>query len=821
VSKWCLTRIEIEGFRGINNEGDPFVLDLSCDKVNSISAPNAVGKSSIYEAVCLALRGGVPRLDELHSSEKAAAYYVNRFYNGQQATVRLSLEDLTSGAESTVTVRRGRDGATTVSSVDHADPQALMRSLDREFVLLDYNTLHAFMRDSPLARGRSFSKLLGLAEYSNARSRLRAVSNTQAFNNHFGLNTLTQRIIAAKKGVSEARVAAYKAVAGLCDVKAEDLISDADADRVVLDFIKNIPTLQCIGQATDLASVNFSQCFSAISEAEGGEERKKYVELTQQIAEAEKISVGTLTGVLLRNLVSLAEEYELSLTGTAGVLRQQLLEQSRAVLESDTWVNPQVCPTCEQTAPFPVLDLVTERLAQYAAADAAAAKLKLEWSLVDWTPVQQLEAKVKTADEAPLFAQAVSQMAVRCASAATLSALEPWLETLQARHQAALESCKSNAEALAEKLPSSLVGVTKSVAEAKAIHEKLKDAAVGERKAAELEGERKDAERIKSFLDKATEIFSVAEGAASKARMEAVLPLVQQLFCSIMTDQVVPRLQKDSVGEDLKLVLDRFWTETDVDALPVLSESYKNALAISIFMAAAKLYSGPPRFLLLDDITSSFDGGSQFFPMQVIREYVARPKIPDGLQLIILSHDPLLEKYFIRAAEEGDWQHRRVQGSPKTLLMVADDTGNALRSKLIKMLDAGLTDNVDAGVRQYLECKLLYIIQRVRINVPLDFAMNDNKKMVQNATDTIKQQVALYKQIGTLVLTGPQEAAVSTTIASIIGNFMAHYATGSSGAIGEAGLRATIKAVDDLEDCFKYVDASGQKRFFKALDKKS
>ena len=41
MSGWFLQSIEIEGFRGINNEGDPLTLRFKDDCVSSISAPKA------------------------------------------------------------------------------------------------------------------------------------------------------------------------------------------------------------------------------------------------------------------------------------------------------------------------------------------------------------------------------------------------------------------------------------------------------------------------------------------------------------------------------------------------------------------------------------------------------------------------------------------------------------------------------------------------------------------------------------------------------------------------------------------------------------
>jgi AAA15 family ATPase/GTPase len=69
MTGWLLEGIEIEGFRGINNEGAPLVIKFKTDKVNSISAPNGVGKSSISEALTYTLSGKIAKLDRLSAAE--------------------------------------------------------------------------------------------------------------------------------------------------------------------------------------------------------------------------------------------------------------------------------------------------------------------------------------------------------------------------------------------------------------------------------------------------------------------------------------------------------------------------------------------------------------------------------------------------------------------------------------------------------------------------------------------------------------------------------------------------------------------------------
>src|ERR1700736_4714754 len=102
MTGWLLEGIEIEGFRGINNEGAPLVIKFKTDKVNSISAPNGVGKSSIFEALTYALSGKIAKLDRLPAAEAGSSYYLNKFHSGNMGTIKLMLAPSTGGNARTV-----------------------------------------------------------------------------------------------------------------------------------------------------------------------------------------------------------------------------------------------------------------------------------------------------------------------------------------------------------------------------------------------------------------------------------------------------------------------------------------------------------------------------------------------------------------------------------------------------------------------------------------------------------------------------------------------------------------------------------------------
>jgi DNA repair exonuclease SbcCD ATPase subunit len=137
---WFLEEISIEGFRGINNAGSPLELKFHPDKVNSVFAPNGVGKSSIFEAVTYALTGAIPKLDALPAAERSASYYLNRFHPADLGTVSLTLRGVSDGVSLTVTVTRDLIGTRTVRTSDGRDGNVVLAELNREFVLLDAKT---------------------------------------------------------------------------------------------------------------------------------------------------------------------------------------------------------------------------------------------------------------------------------------------------------------------------------------------------------------------------------------------------------------------------------------------------------------------------------------------------------------------------------------------------------------------------------------------------------------------------------------------------------------------------------------------------------
>src|SRR5207244_2623403 len=133
-------------------------------------------------------------------------------------------------------------GPRTVSGPPNAE--ALLRDLDREFVLLDNKTFQSFIDTKDLERGRSFSGLLGLKKYSDARQSLQGLARTQPFNNHFGTSVLENRRRTAATTFQTAQRNAQTSFEALTQRKLTDFSSRAAAEGAAHSSLEQIAILK-------------------------------------------------------------------------------------------------------------------------------------------------------------------------------------------------------------------------------------------------------------------------------------------------------------------------------------------------------------------------------------------------------------------------------------------------------------------------------------------------------------------------------------------------------------------------------------------------
>ena len=831
MSRYFLASAAIEGFRGINNDGDPLVLKFKHDAVNSVHAPNGVGKSSIFEALHFALHGTVPRLEGMQDAEQGASYIVNKFHPAQQATVALVFKSDNGTPDVSITVTRTAAGGRVVTSPSgHADPDSFLADLCEDFVLVDYPRFASLVDCSALERGRSFASLVGMSRYSQLRQALDGAKNTRNINGDLGLSTLDTEVTAENRalGVVEQRIlAAHQEVTGVAGGQMADT---AALKAQVTAGLAGIALFTPLLANASVMDFDFDAAEKIVDQEEGGAARKTLDGLNTAVTTLGGLQVSAAELAEIDALVTAAKARDDAMRNVGAASLHALLKSALSVVNSADWHDPKVCPVCEKAGDGPLQDQLEAKIALYDEADQLDAELKRQVQSAGCVgKLRQLEEQARLgvvdADRiAPVLTLAARQSSV---STADLERAKDALGALEAKRVDVLTAINAEIATLQAGLPPSLVAVTRTLGQAKQFRDAMNEY---ERTLPALAAKRAKLAKLnrwKTFITNVAGQFATAESALANARITDIQASCQELFGHLVRGgpDVRPTLNRAQNTEQVDLKLADFFGLPNQSARALLSESYRNAVAASIFMAAATRQQGVPRFMVLDDVTSSFDAGHQFSLMDTIRtklRFGAANGLPGGLQFIILSHDTSLEKYFDRLNGTTEWNHQKLQGMPpRGRLMIATQQADRLKAQAEQYLNAGQIDIGEPFVRQYLEYKLGQIITRLEVPVPPDYATRGDKRTLSTYVDAITAAVALYQAAGRCVLSAQQVADLQNHhMPSIMANYVSHYETGAGNPFNAYALLGVLQSVDALADCFCWTDpANNQRKYYRRLDR--
>jgi hypothetical protein len=810
--------------------GTPLVLKFRPDKVNSVHAPNGVGKSSIFEALHFAIYGTVPRLETLQAAEQGPSYIVNKFHPQHTATVALkfSSDDGTPDVDITVTHPAMR-GRVVTSPSNHPDPEGFLASLREDFVLVDYSRFASLVDCSALERGRSFASLVGLNRYSRLRQALDGARDTRNINTGLGLSALETEVtteLRALTAVVERIKTAFQEVTGAPLAQLGD-INRHKAD--VTAALTTIPLVSPFLAGTGVMNLDFAAVEQAVEREEGGEARKTLERLNNTVNSLAALAVEQAEVSEFDDLLALARTRDEAMQKVGAAAIHRLLTDALAVVNGESWHDPRQCPVCDGVSNEPLNGKLEAKIALYDEAQ------RLDTELSQKTASSACLSKLRRLEEFTALGVAVAErVSTKLSRRGSISTTDlengkVQLVVLETKRTESLSTTRGEITTLQAALPPSLVQVTRTLGVAKNFRDAMREY---ERDVPLLKAKLKKRDKLnrwKTFITTAAQTFASAETALSNARITDIQASCQDLFTRLVRGgpDVHPTLSRAQNSENVDLKLADFFGLHDQSARALLSESYRNAVAASIFLSAATRHSGVPRFMVLDDVTSSFDAGHQFSLMDTIRGHLrngAVGGVPDGLQFIILSHDTSLEKYFDRLTGTAEWHHQKMQGMPpRGRVMVSTQQADRLKAQAQQYLNAGQIDIGEPFLRQYLEYKLSQVITRLGILVPPDYATRGDKRTLSTYMDAITNAVTLYQAANRCVLTQQQISDLQTRhAAAIMTNYVSHYESGVGTPFNAYALLGVLQSVDDLAACFMWTDPSdGQLKYCKSLERRN
>ena len=828
MTRYFLRQISLEGFRGINNSGQPLVLTFKPDCVNSIHAQNAVGKTSIFEALQFAIKGEIPRLTNLQEGEQGGSYVVNKFHPGHVATIELIFAPDDGGADTSIKVTRTAGGTRTVTSPSgHPAPEEFLRSLDEDFVLVDYQAFTGFIDATALVRGRSFAALIGLSSYSRLRQALEGANHSQTIRNDLGLTVLETQISSERHKVADAKtrvVDAYK------DLTAEQItdISDRPAlEAKVTNVLCGIGTLKKVMEGKAVDDFDYKAAVAAIEAEEDSENRRKLVKMREDRDAIRELTFAAEHTAQIDALLQVAGDRDAAVAkvGSSEVL--ELLKSTSKILGTSAWPDDGTCPVCDLPQPSPLKNRVDEKIDLYSTAkelDGALCAQSIACPAIALLSKLETAAAMAIPTDQHVARPIIDSAKKGCVPTADIKQASVRLGELTVARDEKVAELETSIKQLEESLPPSVVAASRAVENAKRFRDEFGNHAKASDTLKGLLSKWKKLQRWRSFIDKAAKTFADAETGLSTARLQSIEQSYKALFPLLMrgAPDLKPQLTRAATSQNVDLVLSDFYGQTGVNARAVLSESYRNAVAASIFLSSAVNSTRPPRFMVLDDVTSSFDGGHQFFLMDALRTKLRHGAIPDGIQFIVLSHDSALEKYFDKLGNTQEWHHQKLQGlPPKGAVLSTAQDADRLKQMAVGRLNIGDVELGGPLVRQYMEFKLGYIVAKLQIPVPPDYATRPDTRTLSTYLNAITKAVELYDKAQTCVLQPAQVTAVrQTATTSLMSNLVSHYETSVGQPLNAHALLGVIGEIDAYAENFRRADPNNpnQRIYYKKLD---
>lgn len=295
-------------------------------------------------------------------------------------------------------------------------------------------------------------------------------------------------------------------------------------------------------------------------------------------------------------------------------------------------------------------------------------------------------------------------------------------------------------------------------------------------------------EEVQSFAQRVEH----AEGELTGSMVDTIGGRVSDIYAAMTgNSDLEPSLKRDeSHGvAKAKILVDDFFGFGSVPAREYLSDSYRNALGLSIYFAAMEFRSPALRTFIFDDVTHSTDSHHRRGLAKFLVE-----SLTDEFQVAVLTHD---EHWYDRLKDlmKGDAKCRRIlQWSPAGIRTKSDSWHSLLDSaeQKIKAGDRG-AGNV---LRMALEEFLAKACEDYRIEVPF------KRSAAQVKLETLRNRlVARLKNIaadGTEIIDPNQPEVHVFKTSQRITNLASHHAT--SGDVESVDLK---DAHEDLKDFMK------------------
>jgi len=803
TQKYYIKSISIEGFRGINNQGNPLIIDFQSDGVTSLFGENGKGKSSIFEAIIFSILGRIVRFDNYHGDIKDKKTIKNIFHSGA-GNIKIDFIDGDSNIVK-IDIDIDSNGVRTFNTCSVTNPEKFLESLSSDLNFLDYNSFEKIILQSSEDTGKLFSNLVGFGNFIHIKEKFDKISRTQNINTDFGKATKENSLRDNNKRISDIKLEIIRRINEI-----GNSTSNYDENKLLNDVKKFLKEQYSLKPKKIDASIDFDKLIKLkIGEKyeENVEELNRQQELLSQLlllqSELKKFSPQVI--LTLKRKLKTAHNH---LSSTDDLILGKLFDiaiQSYIITETDK----NACVLCDtkelgnSTNTF--YDQLTHKVENYK-------KFKEKYSLflnefyqqVNTFKVLDFENKFLI-EEDRFFSMILKKEGFFEKDFFEKNNIKETISKYKIIISTKIKKIKKTIKELKTFIPpkvSDLVEtnnvykfVTHSIIDIKKL---IDENNYNTKYLAELENWIRFINEIKEDYEKSYNVLM--DEIASMIDSDTKL-----FFKEIMGNvDITPKLKKENKGQRVNILLEKFHNNTtDIKAASILSESYRNALSLSIYFAAALKSKNPGNFIVVDDITSSFDSGHQLYLVDLIKTKIGlNPKNKKGKQIILLTHDGLLKKVLNENNSLKYWKNYNLNSNKDYVSLKpfkSEDLKLIIQNKILS------NEYVGSDFRMYYEFVLLEIIEKLNLEVPFTLINSNDNKMVGKLSSAIFDIIELKRTARKIQrisrLPNKSDFKLSTQLLS---NNLSHWAGGREVSLSTAVLNKIIDDIDNFKKFFQY-----------------
>lgn len=807
MAKYFIKKISIEGFRGINNSGTPLLIDFQTDGVTSIFGENGKGKSSIFEAFLYAIVGRIIRLDEYHIDIRDKKSIKNLFHPSDGHIKIEFIDD--SGRIIEIEVKVNSDGLRTISSTSLSQPDIFLHSLCSSLNFLDYKSFEKIMISSAEDTGKLFSNLVGFGKFIDIKEKLDKISRTQNVNTDFGRSLKENSIRTNDQKINQLKNEIQK--------RFEEIGFPPNAydKKDILNRIKSFINKQYgekIRIITNQTNIDFDLLIKtkigstyeedALNLNTQKEQLEKTIRLNAALNKFKKSTLITLSN----KLNSAYSEIESLNDIVLGKLFDNAINSYDTIIDFDK--NTCVLCNTENLAirQKSFYDQINSKIKTYA-------KFKIKYNSFVVLFLEKLQScriiefeQNNLSENKRFFSNIEKAKDFLSANFFERNDVLGIISSYRTDNSEKITQFRSAINQLKAKVPSRISELVEINNAYKYIYNSVFEIDKL------LEVNNYDTKYLYELENWTTFINQIKDDYENSYNtlMDDIATMIdtdtKTFFKEIMGDiDITPKLKKEHKGQKVNILLEKFYSNTtDLKAAPLLSESYRNALSLSIYFAAALKSKNEGNFIIVDDITSSFDSGHQYYLLDLIKRKISiNPTNRNGKQIIFLTHDGLLKKVLNENNSLRNWKHYTLNSNRDTVSLKpfkSDDLKLVIQDKI------STGNYIGSDFRMYYEFVLLEIIENLNLEIPFSLINNNDNKMVSQLSKAIQEIIELKRASGKTRqinrrLPNKSDFKIQTQQLS---NNLSHWASGSEASLSTAVLNRILLDIDTFKKIFQY-----------------